>query len=63
MSRPTEFVQIGDRIFNRRHIVALTNVGRRKTTVRTVDGDFPVDVPLSTAASALDVEGFAEAKS
>lgn len=60
MARSTEFVQIGDRIFNRRHIVALTNVGRRQTKVHTARTDFPVDVPLANAAVALDVDDFKE---
>lgn len=63
MSRPTEFVQIGDRIFNRRHVIALTNVGRRKTTVHTERTDFSVAVPLATAAKALEVDDFTEVTS
>jgi len=60
MCAQAEFVQIGDQIFNRRHVVALVNAGKRATTVVTRAGDMQVDVKLSLAADALGIGDFSE---
>jgi len=59
-ARKRDFVQIGSRIFNRRHIVALTNMGAHKTVVHTATGDHSVNVRLAYAAKALGIGDFDE---
>lgn len=51
----SEFVQIGDKVLNRAHILGLMNKGKHSTWIITQARDIPVDVPLSKAAASLEV--------
>jgi hypothetical protein len=51
------FVQIGDQVFNRDHIVNLSRKTSRETRVMTLQGrDVPVSVPITVASAALGVD-------